>query len=208
MLFFNYLLIMIFAVSSVFISCVAIFSSTVVSIFATSILSLFMTIIYIILVAPDVAITEAAVGSAISTIFFLLGVKAIRKNASTPKIKEKVQRLGISFYQASMLKSPLLSVLMLGAIFAGIADAFIEVTKISDEGIKRSYDFYIQNSYNDTGIRNIVTNILASYRGFDTMIENLVITVAAIGVIFILKQKDEKLSQKTGKIEINEDKKL
>jgi multicomponent Na+:H+ antiporter subunit B len=45
--------------------------------------------------------------------------------------------------------------------------------------------YYLQNSKNDTGIISVVASILASYRGFDTMLETLVILSAGMGVLLI-----------------------
>jgi multicomponent Na+:H+ antiporter subunit B len=45
---------------------------------------------------------------------------------------------------------------------------------------------YIQDSPTEIGIPNIVTSVLASYRGYDTMGELAVIFTAGIGVMLIL----------------------
>ncbi|MGV2433317.1 MAG UNVERIFIED_CONTAM: hypothetical protein LVQ98_08745 [Rickettsiaceae bacterium] len=45
--------------------------------------------------------------------------------------------------------------------------------------------YYNQNTYNDLGITSFVAGILASYRGYDTLGETLVIFAAGICVLFI-----------------------
>jgi multicomponent Na+:H+ antiporter subunit B len=40
----------------------------------------------------------------------------------------------------------------------------------------------------ETGIPNVVTSVLASYRGFDTLGETVVIFTAGIGVLLLLKR--------------------
>ena len=45
---------------------------------------------------------------------------------------------------------------------------------------------YISDSMNQTGIPNIVTSVLASYRGYDTFGEVVVIFTAGIGVLALL----------------------
>ena len=45
---------------------------------------------------------------------------------------------------------------------------------------------YIQDSGQETGLPNIVTSVLASYRGYDTMGEVTVIFTAGIGVMVLL----------------------
>lgn len=47
---------------------------------------------------------------------------------------------------------------------------------------------YIDNAYADTGIKNIVTAILVSYRGFDTLGEVFVIFTAGLSVILLLRR--------------------
>lgn len=45
---------------------------------------------------------------------------------------------------------------------------------------------FVERTYEDTGIANIVTAILVSYRGFDTLGEVIVIFTAGISVILLL----------------------
>lgn len=50
---------------------------------------------------------------------------------------------------------------------------------------------YIEKSIEETGVPNIVTAVLADYRGYDTLFETAVIFTAAI-VVFILLSRDDK----------------
>lgn len=50
----------------------------VAAIVATGIVSLFASVIYLILAAPDVAMTEAAIGAGLSTVIFLYAMKKTR----------------------------------------------------------------------------------------------------------------------------------
>ncbi len=47
---------------------------------------------------------------------------------------------------------------------------------------------YLAGSLPQTGIPNVVTSVLASYRGFDTLGETTVIFTAGIGVLLLLKR--------------------
>ncbi|QED23748.1 hydrogen gas-evolving membrane-bound hydrogenase subunit E [Candidatus Deianiraea vastatrix] len=190
MLFFNYLMIMALSVSALIVSFIVIFSSTIVSVFAYGILSLFLTTMYLVLCAPDVAITEAAVGSAISTMFFLMAIRAIENNISHKQKHEKKERIKISLKNATIVKSSIVFCLFVLMIYIGVSDAFIEIGKLGNAVNFESSNYYIEHSYQETGVKNIVTSVLASYRGFDTLVENLVIMTSAIGVYFILKTKD------------------
>ena len=45
---------------------------------------------------------------------------------------------------------------------------------------------YMERSVPETGIPNVVTSVLASYRGFDTLGETSVVFAAGIGVLLLL----------------------
>ena len=46
--------------------------------------------------------------------------------------------------------------------------------------------YFIENSVADTGSPNIVTGLLADYRGFDTMLETTVMFLAGLTVVLLL----------------------
>ena len=50
---------------------------------------------------------------------------------------------------------------------------------------------FIEQSGTEIGVPNIVTSILASYRGYDTLGETFVIFTAAIGVLVLLGRGKE-----------------
>lgn len=54
-----------------------------VAVIASGIISLFASVIYIFLQAPDVAITEASIGSALTVIIFFYVLNKIRQNNVT-----------------------------------------------------------------------------------------------------------------------------
>lgn len=59
---------------------IAIYQKDLLSaIVAAGVISLLASIIYILLAAPDVAMTEAAIGSGLTTIVFLYALNKIRK---------------------------------------------------------------------------------------------------------------------------------
>ncbi len=51
----------------------------VASVIAAGVLSLFASILYLILQAPDVAMTEAAIGAGLLTMIFLLAIKKTKQ---------------------------------------------------------------------------------------------------------------------------------
>jgi len=49
-------------------------------------------------------------------------------------------------------------------------------------------DHFIEHSMEEVGMPNIVTSVLASYRGYDTFGETTVVFTAAMGVLLLLAQ--------------------
>ena len=60
---------------------------------------------------------------------------------------------------------------------------------------------YILGSRNDIGIPNIVTSVLASYRGYDTFGETIVVFTAGVAVLVLLQ--NNKKNPKNTKSKIN-----
>jgi len=165
--------------------------SVIFTVILTSAYSLVAALMFITLDAVDVAFTEASVGAGISTILFLAAM------AYLPKEEEK--NLNSQFL-------PALSCIILGAILIwcsydlpeiGLATAPIHLHIVPD---------YILGSKNDIGIPNVVTSILASYRGYDTFGETVVVFTAGIAVLALLKntktpkyQNKSKFKKKVGK---------
>jgi multisubunit Na+/H+ antiporter MnhB subunit len=70
----------------------------------------------------------------------------------------------------------------------GGADAPINRERtVADSPVAASY--YIRNAYADAHTPNIVTVVLADYRGFDTFGETLVVLTAGIACSLILRRK-------------------
>lgn len=146
-----------------------------INIIFLSIFSLLMATAYLILGAPDVAITEASIGTGISTLLFLGAVLLTGE-------KEK------------KCKTPLLVLLVViltgSTLIYGVVSLpnFGDVSAITNKHIA---PIYLSESEAKMGIPNVVTSILASYRGFDTLGEVFVVFTAAISLLLILKKDDE-----------------
>ncbi|MCX9013444.1 MAG: hypothetical protein OIN89_01365 [Candidatus Methanoperedens sp.] len=50
---------------------------------------------------------------------------------------------------------------------------------------------YVEGSYKESGVPNIVTAILANYRGYDTLGETTVIFTAGITVMVLIRRKEK-----------------
>ena len=146
------------------------------AIMATTVFSLICALIFLLLDGIDVSLTEAAVGAGISTILFLstlkhtnVEIKASRKS-SIPLVVLFLLTLSLLIYAISDLPD----------FGKSIVSTNSEVTR-----------HYINESKNEMGIPNMVTSILAGYRGFDTLGEVVVIFIAGISVLGILREKKE-----------------
>ena len=146
------------------------------AIMGTTVFSLICALIFLLLDGIDVSLTEAAVGAGISTILFLstlkhtnVEIKASRKS-SIPLVVLFLLTLSLLIYAISDLPD----------FGKSIVTTNSEVTR-----------HYINESKNEMGIPNMVTSILAGYRGFDTLGEVVVIFIAGISVLGILREKKE-----------------
>lgn len=142
--------------------------------------SVLSVVFYILMKAPDVAITEAAIGSALSTLIFILTMLYIGDEESPKKTETK-----LDFKVASLLY-----------VVAGLTILTIyTILKLPQFGNANNMahlqiaDQYLTKTSADFGFENIVTAILGGYRGFDTLLETTVIMIAAFGVKKILKEK-------------------
>ena len=63
--------------------------------------------------------------------------------------------------------------------------------KTSPSGSPNAAAYYIEHAYQDTHTPNMVTAILADYRGYDTMFETVVIYCAGMAVLSVLWRKKE-----------------
>ncbi|MGV3278565.1 hydrogen gas-evolving membrane-bound hydrogenase subunit E [Rickettsiales bacterium LUAb2] len=147
---------------------------------------------YTILGALDVALTEAAVGVGISTVLFLLTIFITKGfNVSLPD----------SINHQKSIYTYFLLVLTIAIIVfcSGLLIYAPPFGSISSPSINNVYTAYIIDSYRIYHIPNIVTVILGSYRGFDTLGETFVIFIAAISVFAILQQTSKSNKDKSEK---------
>ena len=138
----------------------------------TSIFSLLGAVIYVVMDAVDVAFTEAAVGAGVATVL-MLSTLALTND------KEKVTS-DIKSLSAVLLVGLTGSILVYGTFDMPI---FGDINAPIHQHVAPRY---IKNSMTEIGIPNIVTSILASYRGYDTLGETFVIFTAAVGVLAII----------------------
>jgi multicomponent Na+:H+ antiporter subunit B len=156
--------------------------SLLASILLMSIYSLVAAVWFVMLDAPDVAFTEAAVGAGVSTIV-LLGATLLARAESERRTWRNVA-------------APLVLVLAAGAMLiyavTGLPD-FGDPASPANAHVGRAY---LQTTPGDIGIPNVVTAVLASYRGFDTLGETVVIFAAGVGVALMLGFGERSLAER------------
>ena len=54
----------------------------------------------------------------------------------------------------------------------------------------RMTQYFIENSESESGVSNIVTALLANYRGYDTLGETTVIFTAGMAVMLLLRRRE------------------
>ncbi len=137
----------------------------------SGIYSLLSAGLFVSLDAVDVAFTEAAVGAGLTTIL-LLGAIAIIEKEQTVSRHGKLLPLVVIAITASALIYGTLDMPIFGDPTAPI-HAYVAPR-------------YLFQSGEEIGIPNVVTSVLASYRGYDTLGEVAVVFTAAIGVLLLL----------------------
>ncbi|TDI55231.1 MAG: DUF4040 domain-containing protein [Alphaproteobacteria bacterium] len=139
----------------------------------SGIYSFLMASVMIVLDAVDVAMTEASVGAGISTVL-MLGVLYLTKTEESAPIHTPILPLFVAIVTGAVLIYG-----TYGLPPFGLADTPVHTNVAPD---------YLAGSIPQTGIANVVTSVLASYRGFDTLGETTVIFTAGIGVLLLLKR--------------------
>ena len=89
-----------------------------------------------------------------------------------------------------MEKKKIIGVVLIIAAVSGFFFAFPDILPAVDDAKApvHSYisGYYIENSISQTGAHNIVTAVLADYRGFDTLFETCVMFLAGITALMVL----------------------
>ncbi len=139
--------------------------------------SFLMATVLVALDAVDVAMTEAAVGAGVSTVL-LLGALHL-----------------IGGMEAKPLHRPLLPLALAIAVGGVLAYGMQGLPAFSDPQAPIHTHVaprYLNEVVRETGVPNVVTAVLASYRGYDTLGETVVVFTAGAGVIALLRRRRKK----------------
>ena len=151
----------------------------------SGVFSLLSALLFITLDAVDVAFTEAAVGAGISTVL-MLGTLALTSRSERSAKKSPVVPLVIIALTGGVMVYGTLEMPNFGS---PKAPAQIHVGPEYFERIPKEID-----------VPNAVTAILASYRGYDTLGEAVVVFTAGIGVVMLMsglgrRREDDEVDQ-------------
>jgi multicomponent Na+:H+ antiporter subunit B len=142
----------------------------VVAVMLLGIFSLLLAVNFFLLDAADVALTEAAVGAGISTVLFLGALFLTSDRENRPSSRR------------------LLSLLVVISAAMVLVYATFDKPRFGDPEapvLKHVGPWYLEETPEYIDIPNVVTAVLASYRGYDTMGEVFVVFTAGIGVMFL-----------------------
>ncbi|MDN5247996.1 MAG: DUF4040 domain-containing protein [Wolbachia endosymbiont of Tyrophagus putrescentiae] len=133
-----------------------------------------IALIYLVMNAPDVAITEASVGAGLSTVFTFSALSLIKD------------------YKTNLSYN---TVVLFCAVFltACLSYFMIDLPDFKDNNApihQHIAPYYIESTKEAIDIPNVVTAILASFRGYDTFGETVVVFTAALCVTLILRKEN------------------
>ena len=138
----------------------------------SGIYSLLSAGLFVVMDAPDVAFTEAAVGVGVATVL-MLGALTLVGHEEKP-----ISR-----------RSRVLPLIVVGLTAAVLLYASGDIPPYGDPANPIHHHVtprYVEQQPEEIGVQNMVSALLASYRGYDTMGETTVIFTAGVGVLLLL----------------------
>jgi multicomponent Na+:H+ antiporter subunit A len=137
------------------------------SVVSVGALGFLVAFFFVLFRAPDLALTQFVVETITVTLFLLC------------------------FYHLPRLKkddSPIRFNVVNGVVSVGVG-LVVTILALSANGNKifKSISSFYENAYELAGANNIVNAILVDFRGFDTMLEILVLSMAGLGVYVLIK---------------------
>ena len=136
--------------------------------------SFLMATVLVGLDAVDVAMTEAAVGAGVSTVL-LLGALYLTGGTEAKPLHRPWVPLALS--------------LAVGAVLAYGTQGLPAFSDPEAPIHRHVAPRYLQKALEETGVPNVVTAVLASYRGYDTLGETVVVFTAGVGVVALLRRR-------------------
>jgi multicomponent Na+:H+ antiporter subunit B len=153
----------------------ALFRDVLASIVVFAAYSLGLAVLYTFYRAPDVGLTEAAIGAGVTTVFLLLTIAKTTRPATDARFEA--------------INWPAVGVCGLFVLVVGVTLPAFPAVGDPTSPILANADvtgYYLANAYDETGAENAVTAVLAAYRGFDTFGEAIVVFAAGVASLLVL----------------------
>ncbi|ADU29827.1 Na+/H+ antiporter subunit A [Evansella cellulosilytica] len=148
-------------------------SNRIGAIIVVGVIGFIIALLFVVLRAPDLALTQLLVETVMVVLFLLCfyHLPELKKEKFTPRFK--LTNLVIS----------------IGVGLVVTLTAFSAHAMRHDIGVESISQFFIEASKPLAGGYNMVNVILVDFRGLDTLLEVLVLAVAALGVVTMIKLK-------------------
>ena len=142
-------------------------NSRTTSIVALGVVGFANCLFFLFYSAPDLAMTQFSIDS-LTVLLFMLVLFKLPKNKSFSSKRMKI-------------RDALLSLLF------GTLIAILTLEVFEEPSSSEVSKYFADNAYILAKGRNVVNVILVDYRGFDTMVETVVLVIAAVGVYSLMK---------------------
>ncbi|WP_209122957.1 Na+/H+ antiporter subunit A [Alkalihalobacillus sp. BA299] len=147
--------------------------SRLTAIIALGVVGYTLALFFVIFRAPDLALTQLVIET-VSVALFLLCFYHL------PKLKQELNR--VRFRAVNLVIS----------VGVGIVVTLIALSANSTRLFESIAEYFVEASYEEAGGKNMVNVILVDFRGFDTMLEILVLGIAALGIFAMIKLRTKK----------------
>ncbi|MGG1634333.1 Na+/H+ antiporter subunit A [Paenibacillus sp. NRS-1760] len=144
--------------------------SRMMAIILTGAAGYMVTLFFVILQAPDLALTQMIVETVSVTLFLLCFYHL-------PKLSKEIAALRFRLSNFVI------------ALSVGIIMTLIALGASGNRAFDSISDFFLKESYELAGGKNVVNVILVDFRGFDTMLEIVVLAIASLGIYAMIKLK-------------------
>lgn len=146
-------------------------NSRLLAIILTGAVGYMVTLFFVIFRAPDLALTQLIVETVSVTLFLLCFYHL-------PKLKKElsVLKFKLTNFLISLGVGVMVTLIALSALSAGSSHPFESISK-----------FFLEASYKLAGGKNVVNVILVDFRGFDTMLEIVVLGIASLGIYAMIR---------------------
>lgn len=150
-------------------------SHRITAIVALGAVGYFISLFFVLFQAPDLGLTQFVVET-VTTVLFLLCFYHL------PKLRKNIGKISLKL-------SNLIISLAMGATVTILALAAF------GHKVFEPITYFFENAYELAGAKNIVNAILVDFRGFDTMLEISVLTIAGLGVYILIRQSSKRREQ-------------